>query len=576
MRKNLCSIIIPVFNRKNEVVGCINSLLNSTYKYLEFIIIDNASSDGTYELLKNKFSKDRKFKIIRMKENKGAVGGRNEGIKHAKGEYLLFVDSDNIVDKYCIEKLINLAKKREDIGFVGPKMYYYKDKKRIWYAGAKINLITSKTTYIGINKVDKGQFNKIKEVEHIPNLWLVKREVIDKIGGLDEIYVMTYGESDWPMRAKEAGFKIMFCPSAITYHDVPPPKERKGLRKSIGFDNKYRIYYVARNRTIFMKKFSKLPHFLIYLFIFLPIITLIYLFNLIKYFRFDLIPSFIKGTFDGFFQGEKKIIYKHLQQIKKEVEEELDRETFLDLDSKYYEYSFINDVNNIIKTTPKELKILEVGCGRGVLAALLSSLGYLKIDAIDVKYTEKIQTGTLHFDNLFSERLKKNSRLTKREKIWRKLNKSYGVNYKYYSKKFPFPDNFYDCVVAYAVIEHVEDKYLNNFLNEVRRVLKKDGIFWIFKCPNKFSYVEYIARKLHIPCHDKLYSKNELINLLNKHQFSLISIKKTDFIPSFFPWNQKIYNKLFLIGLILEKILRLTLLELFGHHWMCKVKNKKT
>jgi GT2 family glycosyltransferase len=294
-----CSVIIPVYNRKNEVIRCIDSILKSTYKYLEFVIVDNASTDGTLDLLNKYYHDNKNFKIIGLPKNTGAVGGRNEGIKYAKGKFLVFVDSDNVVDKNCIKELVNTAKSDERIGFVGPKMYYYKDKKRVWYAGAKINLTTSKTSYIGINQIDTGQFDRIKKVEHIPNLWLVKKEVIDKIGGLDQRYVMTYGESDWPMRAKQAGFKIIFCPRAITYHDIPSPSKSKSIRARLGFDTKYRIYYMARNRTLFMRRFSKPLNFIVYLLIFMPMINLVYLLNLLRFKKYHLITSLFKGIIDG-------------------------------------------------------------------------------------------------------------------------------------------------------------------------------------------------------------------------------------------------------------------------------------
>ncbi|MBU4445150.1 glycosyltransferase family 2 protein, partial [bacterium] len=217
----------------------------------------------------------------------------------AKGDYLFFVDSDNILDASSLAELVNLAETDVSIGFVGPKMYYYSDPNRVWYAGAKINLLTSKTTYIGINEIDHGQFDKIKEVEHIPNVWLVKKDVINKIGGLNPIYVMTYGESDWAMRAIKAGFKVMFYPKAKVWHKIPLPDEQTGLRATIGFDNPYRIYYFARNRTIFMKNFASKLNFFLYIILFMHILNAYYLYSLIRFMRFDLIAPLVKGSIDG-------------------------------------------------------------------------------------------------------------------------------------------------------------------------------------------------------------------------------------------------------------------------------------
>lgn len=290
------SIIIPTYNRKQEILDCLMSINKLNYDVFEVIVIDNGSTDNTVEAIEKLYTT---IKVIELKENLGAVGGRNLGIEKAKGNYLFFVDSDNILHTDCLKELVHLAETDKNIGFVGPKMYYYSDPNRIWYAGAKINLLTSKTTYIGINEIDHGQYDQIKEVEHIPNVWLVKREVIDRIGGLDPVFVMTYGEADWPMRAIKAGFKVVFCPSAKVWHNIPVPKDRNGLRGTIGFDKPYRVYYAARNRTIFMKKFAPKLNFIIYITFFIYIFNIYYIYILIKFMRFDLINPLLQGSIDG-------------------------------------------------------------------------------------------------------------------------------------------------------------------------------------------------------------------------------------------------------------------------------------
>ncbi|MDY6864657.1 MAG: glycosyltransferase family 2 protein [Halobacteriota archaeon] len=294
--KKLVSIIIPTYNRKEEIVECLNSVYNLNYANFEVIVVDNGSEDGTIDVLKNNYPS---AKLIELKENLGAVGGRNIGIKIAKGDYLLFVDSDNLIDANALKELVNFAETDEMIGFIGPKMYYYSDSNRIWYAGVKISLLTSKTRYIGINEIDRGQYDQIREVEHIPNVWLVKREVIKKIGGLDPVYVMTYGEADWPMRAKKEGFKIMFCPKAKVWHKIPLPKDQKGLRARIGFDNSFRVYYIARNRTLFMKRFAPRINFVVYVLFLMHFFIMYYLIVLIRFGRFDLIIPLMKGSVDG-------------------------------------------------------------------------------------------------------------------------------------------------------------------------------------------------------------------------------------------------------------------------------------
>lgn len=294
--QKLVSIIIPTYNRCQEVLDCLESLSGISYGNVEIIVVDNASTDDTVRAVGEKFPNVR---VVQLPENRGAVGGRNEGIKHAKGDYLCFVDSDNIVDKNFLTELVNLAESDKKIGFVGPKMYYYKEPNLIWFAGVKINFLTSRTTYVGINEVDRGQYDKVKEIDQIPNVWLVKREVIDKIGGLDPIYVMSYGEADWPVRAHRAGYKIMYCPKSVVYHNIEVPENRKTSENILIRGSEYRIYYLSRNRILFMKRFAPKLNFVVFLLFFNNIFLLLHCLIFIKYKRTDLIKVYLRGYFDG-------------------------------------------------------------------------------------------------------------------------------------------------------------------------------------------------------------------------------------------------------------------------------------
>ena len=290
----LVSIIIPTYNRAAKLKRCLISLLKINYTPLEIIVVDNASEDQTVQMIQTRFPQ---VKLVKLTKNRGAVGGRNAGLKYARGHYICFIDSDNVFEKNFLCELVWLAKQNPKIAFVSPKTYYYQDPKRIWFAGVKISLITSHTKYIGINELDHGQHNKIQETDHTPNVWLARKKAIQKIGSLDEIYVMSYGEADWPRRAKLAGYKSLFCPTAIVYHDIAVPKN---LKENIMVrSNDYRIYYFARNRIIFMRKFASHLQFLIFIMLFNNLFLLYYCYTFLKYGQSHLISTYFKGLYDG-------------------------------------------------------------------------------------------------------------------------------------------------------------------------------------------------------------------------------------------------------------------------------------
>lgn len=90
------SVVMPVYNAESTIVDAINSVLCQTYSYLELIIVDDASDDGSLRLLHNIADRDKRVKIISLKENVGAAHARNEGIRMSSGEFLAFIDADDL------------------------------------------------------------------------------------------------------------------------------------------------------------------------------------------------------------------------------------------------------------------------------------------------------------------------------------------------------------------------------------------------------------------------------------------------------------------------------------------------
>ena len=122
MKNELISVVIPTYNRGKVIRKSIESVLIQSYKNIELIIIDDGSTDNT-EFVVKKIS-DNRIKYIKLNENKGACYARNIGIKKAKGKYIAFQDSDDIFDKYKLEKqLMNLKKMNSDLDFCKIKVH---------------------------------------------------------------------------------------------------------------------------------------------------------------------------------------------------------------------------------------------------------------------------------------------------------------------------------------------------------------------------------------------------------------------------------------------------------------------
>lgn len=111
MNSHLVSIIIPVFNRELLIEKTLRSIINQTYLNWECIIVDDCSTDSTFETLSNYAKKDARFKIYKrpLKNKKGPSACRNYGLNFVKGSFVIFLDSDDILADFCLKTRVNIA-----------------------------------------------------------------------------------------------------------------------------------------------------------------------------------------------------------------------------------------------------------------------------------------------------------------------------------------------------------------------------------------------------------------------------------------------------------------------------------
>lgn len=283
------SVVIPTYNKRRELIDAVQSILKQSYNVTEIIVVDNASTDDTVFYLQKLASKNKKIKIVKNAKNTGVTGGRNTGIKHAKGDYILFFDHDMVADREMVKELVACWEMEKFAGIITPKIYFWDQKDTIWSAGTDVNLLTGQTIFYGGK--DTGQYDKVKEVAVAPAVLLVRKEVIKKIKGFDNIFFATYEDTDFCFRAKEVGFLTYYTPKAVAYHKIPYDtywSNQKLLE---------RAYWVGRNRIIFMKRYAQ--NFIIFL-LFLPVFLCYYALLSIKYKNFRSLFMYINGTINGF------------------------------------------------------------------------------------------------------------------------------------------------------------------------------------------------------------------------------------------------------------------------------------
>jgi hypothetical protein len=268
----LVSVVIPTHNRREKLNRLLRTILQSDYPKdkLEIIVVDDASTDGTYKAVKKEFPE---VEIFRNKNKKLVSACRNMGIKNSKGEFIFLVDDDNIIDKLCISEIIRAMNNENQIGIAAPIMFYLEKPKNVWCAGIRHNMQNSRTTYLGNGQTNRGQFKKIVDSDSFPNAFIIRSEIV-KSGVLfdEKVFLWMYEESDFCYRAKAKGWRIVLVPTAKIWHDAP----FKGL---LLHSTELKAYYLARNRILFHKKYSTKNEFLQIEMIAVPTFMVVYIFK---------------------------------------------------------------------------------------------------------------------------------------------------------------------------------------------------------------------------------------------------------------------------------------------------------
>lgn len=235
------SIITVNYNGMEDTCQMIYSLKNyiSAFPY-EIIVVDNASSCDEASFIQTKFPD---VKCIRSNKNLGFAGGNNLGISRAKGKYILLLNNDTYIENSTLSELTRLLELNPAIGAVSPKIKF-SNSNIIQFAGyTALSRITLRNKLIGFGEVDSGQYDEACPTPFVHGAaMMIRRDIIEQIGLMPEIYFLYYEELDWCEQIKKSGFELWYDPQAEVYH-----KESH----TVGQNSCLRCFYLSRNRLLF-------------------------------------------------------------------------------------------------------------------------------------------------------------------------------------------------------------------------------------------------------------------------------------------------------------------------------------
>jgi GT2 family glycosyltransferase len=297
------TVLTPSYNDKAKVYRLLDSIKQTKYPKLEVIVIvggdENTMTEGP-----------KKYPWVKWVDSHTAVdvgqtGRYNLGFAHANPKnHILFCDSDVVIEKDMIHKLVQKLESSKKIGIVTPMILYLNDHNWVNQAGAHVDLLTGK---VKVGWGPKEDYLEAKQVQNSGTTMIFKRSLVDKIGCFEDWY-MCYFDPDYCVRAIKAGFQVWYEPSAVCYHDQSKDQAVWGPRVLS------RAWLLGKNRTLFMKKHGQ--HMLVYTLFLIPLFG----YYLLECMKYNIMPKWwelIQGTIVGYFTPVNKDIYIPIPQVAK-------------------------------------------------------------------------------------------------------------------------------------------------------------------------------------------------------------------------------------------------------------------
>ncbi|MEK7172889.1 MAG: glycosyltransferase family 2 protein, partial [Patescibacteria group bacterium] len=228
------AIIILNWNCLEITKLCINSLLKNRASF-DIYLLDNGSKNNECEKLTENYKEDGNVFVYASDKNLGFTGGNNFLIQKAREKggygYYFLLNNDTEVAEDFLKTFLSAVNHRN--GIFGPQVRYFKNKDLIQSIGGKINLWTGICSRVGDKVLEENCEGLSREAESgyiFGCAFLISKDVVDKIGLLDDRFFIYYEEVDYCVSAKENGFAIRYIPDGMVLH-----KDSVSTRKISGF-----------------------------------------------------------------------------------------------------------------------------------------------------------------------------------------------------------------------------------------------------------------------------------------------------------------------------------------------------
>lgn len=298
-------IIILNWNGYLLTRDCLISLRNIDYKNHRITVVDNASTDDSVDKLSKEFPE---IELLRSNVNLGFAGGNNLALKYVKEmykpDYFLLLNNDTAVEPSFLSALVKNSTDLS-VGIIGSKIYFFDEPTRLWFAGGYFDRFSGDGRHYAYEQLDEGGNNKLCKVDFITGCCLmITKQLIEKIGYLDDSFFAYCEDLDYCLRAKKNGFDCLYVPDSIIYHKVSSSFKTQKTT-TLGARSALAYYLNVRNRFFIYRKHRELINtvgFIYSQFLF----VMRYLIGFSVTFQFEKFKNVISGVRDGVFMKLKK------------------------------------------------------------------------------------------------------------------------------------------------------------------------------------------------------------------------------------------------------------------------------
>lgn len=264
------SVAVITANRAAMLDACLQSLRRSDYPIAELLVFDNASHDETPTLVPSKYPDAR---LIRNERNMGLTHCHNRAMQMFSSDALFLLDDDNEVAPDMLRRLVEYisAPGHERVGIVVPLVMDYYDPQTVVVPGGRTSMWSGRNV-LNSKTIDPALV--FYETQRVPNSTFITRACIERFGCMDERLFSTLADEDYVRRMNAAGWCAHVVLAAKTYHKqkmVNDPARRYGMT------NPARVYILARNRTVLIRRHARWYQLLVYLLFWHTVYTVFYL-----------------------------------------------------------------------------------------------------------------------------------------------------------------------------------------------------------------------------------------------------------------------------------------------------------